>query len=141
MKRASASSKDLDKSSVKLLWIIIAGSISLGIHFGNSGKGIIQSNGNETYAVGLLLICLGLALRWISILQLKKYFTVTVTISEDHQLIREGLYKYIRHPSYTGSLLSFFGLGIAFNNWLSLLIIFFRFCFPFCIAFRSKRRL
>jgi len=51
--------------------------------------------------------------------------TVNVTIGEDHQLIQQGLYRYIRHPSYSGSLLSFFGLGMALGSWLSFLIIFF----------------
>jgi protein-S-isoprenylcysteine O-methyltransferase Ste14 len=29
----------------------------------------------------------------------------------------------MRHPSYTGGLTSFFGLGLAFANWLSLAIL------------------
>ena len=34
------------------------------------------------------------------------------------------MYRFVRHPAYTGSLLSFLGLGLAFNNWLSLGLIF-----------------
>lgn len=30
----------------------------------------------------------------------------------------------MRHPSYTGSLITFFGFGLALNNWLSLAIVF-----------------
>jgi protein-S-isoprenylcysteine O-methyltransferase Ste14 len=57
-------------------------------------------------------------------LTLKKYFTVDVTIMDDHRLIRSGLYKYIRHPSYSGLLISALGLGITMVNWLSVIIIF-----------------
>ena len=131
IKRASSASKDLDKSSLKLLWIIIIVSINIGIYFGISGKGSINIYRDEAYIAGLILICLGLALRWLAIFELKKYFTVSVTIGEDHQLIQEGLYRYIRHPSYTGSLLSFLGLGISLNNWLSLLIIFLPILYSF----------
>ncbi len=131
IKRASSRSTDLDKSSLKLLWIIIVVSISLGIYLGLSGKGALHSYRYQAYKTGIILICSGLLLRWIAIFQLKKYFTVNVTIGKDHQLIQGGLYRYIRHPSYTGSLLSFFGLGIALNNWLSLLVIFLPILFSF----------
>jgi protein-S-isoprenylcysteine O-methyltransferase Ste14 len=29
----------------------------------------------------------------------------------------------MRHPSYTGGLISFMGLGVAFANWLSLVAL------------------
>jgi protein-S-isoprenylcysteine O-methyltransferase len=73
--------------------------------------------------VGLVLILLGQGLRWTAILTLKKFFTVDLNIASDHQLVRRGVYRYLRHPSYAGSLLSFLGLGLAFSNWLSILVI------------------
>ena len=39
-------------------------------------------------------------------------------------LIEKGLYKFIRHPAYTGSLLTFLGFGLTFSNWLSALVLF-----------------
>jgi protein-S-isoprenylcysteine O-methyltransferase Ste14 len=83
------------------------------------------------YYIGILFIFIGLIVRWIAILTLKKSFTVNVTVSEDQTIIRTGIYKSIRHPSYLGSLFSFLGLGLAFNNWLTLLIIFLPICFAF----------
>jgi protein-S-isoprenylcysteine O-methyltransferase Ste14 len=38
--------------------------------------------------------------------------------------VKNGLYRNIRHPSYTGFLLRYLGGGLAFANWLSLIIIF-----------------
>ncbi|MFZ4464869.1 MAG: methyltransferase family protein, partial [Bacteroidales bacterium] len=38
--------------------------------------------------------------------------------------MQSGLYKFLRHPSYTGSLISFLGFGLSLNNWLSLFIVF-----------------
>jgi protein-S-isoprenylcysteine O-methyltransferase Ste14 len=66
---------------------------------------------------------LGLIIRWTAILTLRKYFTVDVSILEDHKIVKKGIYKYIRHPSYAGSLVSFLGLGLAFSNWLSSVVI------------------
>jgi protein-S-isoprenylcysteine O-methyltransferase Ste14 len=74
--------------------------------------------------VGLLLIVSGMAIRFIAIRTLGKFFTVDLGIAHNHRLVNKGIYKYIRHPSYTGSLLSFLGLGLSFNNWISLFVIF-----------------
>ena len=66
---------------------------------------------------------LGIIFRLYAIKTLGRYFTVNVTIREGHKIIKQGLYKYLRHPSYTGSLLSFVGFGISLNNWVSFLIV------------------
>jgi protein-S-isoprenylcysteine O-methyltransferase Ste14 len=73
--------------------------------------------------VGLALIVIGIIIRAIAIATLWRYFTVDVSIREGHELVDRGLYSVIRHPAYTGSLLSFLGLGFAFRNWLSVAII------------------
>ncbi len=74
-------------------------------------------------SLGLLLIVIGVIIRWSAVLTLKKFFTVDVTILKDHELIRSGVFKYIRHPSYFGLLIAVLGLGITMVNWLSTLII------------------
>ena len=61
--------------------------------------------------------------RWISILTLRRFFTANVAFDSDHQLVKDGLYRILRHPSYSGSLISFLGLGLAFSNWCSFLVI------------------
>jgi protein-S-isoprenylcysteine O-methyltransferase Ste14 len=45
--------------------------------------------------------------------------------------MQSGFYKHLRHPSYTGALLSFAGLGLSMNNWLSLILIFIPVLFAF----------
>jgi protein-S-isoprenylcysteine O-methyltransferase Ste14 len=72
------------------------------------------------YWGGLALIVIGVAIRWVAIATLKRFFTVDVAIAKDHKVIDHGLYGVVRHPSYAGTLLSFIGLGFAFLNWLSL---------------------
>ena len=46
-------------------------------------------------------------------------------------MITTGLYRYVRHPSYTGSLLIFLGLGLCTLNYCALAAIFL----PICAAF------
>jgi protein-S-isoprenylcysteine O-methyltransferase Ste14 len=69
--------------------------------------------------------------RFIAVWSLGKFFTVDVTIQENHKIIDKGVYKIVRHPSYLGSLVSFIGFGISLNNWISLIIIII----PITIAF------
>lgn len=75
------------------------------------------------WVIGLMLSISGSILRWLAISQLKEEFTVDVSIKEAHQLKKGGLYRRIRHPSYTGLLLSFVGLGLAMNDLIPFLLI------------------
>jgi protein-S-isoprenylcysteine O-methyltransferase len=73
--------------------------------------------------VGTALLLAGAAFRGWAILVLGRFFTVTVTIQPDHRLVEAGPYRRLRHPSYTGLLVSMLGLGIALGNWLSVLAL------------------
>lgn len=102
-------------------------SISLGIPLAiwiSKASSFPISSWNYFVYVGLGAIILGAGLRWTAIWQLGKYFTTNLAFDNTQTLVDKGLYGFIRHPSYTGSLLSFFGLGLALNNWASLVVLF-----------------
>jgi len=65
----------------------------------------------------------GLALRWYAIAYLGRSFTFDVAVAADQHVIDTGPYRRIRHPAYTGSLLSFVGLGLCGGNALSLVVL------------------
>jgi protein-S-isoprenylcysteine O-methyltransferase len=71
---------------------------------------------------GTVIFAAGLAIRWYAIVHLGRFFTVNVAIAADHRLIDTGPYRFVRHPSYTGALMAFFGLALCLANWLSLLV-------------------
>ena len=73
--------------------------------------------------LGLGLIIIGFIIRITAIKQLGKQFTATVQIVEDHQLITTGLYKYLRHPSYTGALITFLGGPLWLGGTYSIFIV------------------
>ena len=83
---------------------------------------------------GILVIIAGMALRIWSMAILGRFFTYNVSVHDNHQLIRSGPYRILRHPSYTGLILSFFGYGIALNNWISLATVFI----PIFLAFSRR---
>jgi protein-S-isoprenylcysteine O-methyltransferase Ste14 len=119
MRSNSGDKKGQDKGSLRFIWIMIALAISSGFIFANYIK-VPISNQPLISVIGLYIIIVGMVLRFISIWTLGNYFTVDVTIRDNHKIKKDGFYRVIRHPSYSGSLLSFIGFGISLNNWLSL---------------------
>ena len=114
-----AKSKELDRGSIYLIWITITVSITLGVICAYRIQTPIMHSRYVSYA-GLAIIVAGMIIRFIAIRTLGKAFTVNLAMNETQQLVAHGLYKYIRHPSYSASLLSFIGFGLSLNNWISL---------------------
>lgn len=122
-KRSGSGARSADRGSLGILWGVILASIVLAVLAANF---VPQANSAwlmRLRTFGGVLCVLGLALRWYAILYLGRYFTVNVAIAADHRVIDTGPYRYVRHPSYSGSLLVFAGLGITFGNWLSLALL------------------
>lgn len=46
-----------------------------------------------------------------------------VAIHKNHEIIKSGLYRYIRHPAYLGLLISMYGGAIFLGNIFSFLIV------------------
>jgi protein-S-isoprenylcysteine O-methyltransferase Ste14 len=63
--------------------------------------------------VGTLLLALGLAFSVWARLHLGRNWSGDVTMKYDHELIKTGPYRFIRHPIYTGLLLALVGCAIA----------------------------
>lgn len=110
-----------DRKSLVLFWITIPLSLTAGFFLANR---MVWSMLNIWIAIfGLTIFIAGIAIRWISIIQLNKEFTVDVAIIKNHHLKTEGMYKYLRHPSYLGLILICFGLAIAMNSIGSFAVI------------------
>ncbi len=77
---------------------------------------------------------LGIALRWYSAALLGKYFTFDVAVQSGQILVEVGPYRYIRHPSYSGALLTLLGFGLALGNWAGLATSLS--CMGFAYAYR-----
>ncbi|HKB80496.1 MAG TPA: isoprenylcysteine carboxylmethyltransferase family protein, partial [Thermoanaerobaculia bacterium] len=69
---------------------------------------------------GIAVMLCGALLRRHCFRVLGAFFNGAVTVREDHRVIDSGAYRWIRHPSYTGGMAIFLGIGIALANWVSL---------------------
>ncbi len=73
--------------------------------------------------VGLVLFALGfIAVNWAEA-ALGKQFSVQVTLQKDHELITDGLYRYVRNPRYMGIITFNLGLALVFNSVVGLLLV------------------
>jgi protein-S-isoprenylcysteine O-methyltransferase Ste14 len=76
---------------------------------------------------GIALMFGGIFLRQWSVTILGGFFSVLVSVQEGQTIIRRGPYRFIRHPSYTGTLLTLTGIGLAVQSWGALLILLLMF--------------
>ena len=137
LKRSRDDSVDADDSTLRTLWIIIVLAVTAGIVVSyRVPAAAFHIPG--LFWLGCTLFGLGLALRWYSIIYLGRFFTVNVAIHSGHEIIDTGPYKRIRHPSYTGALLAFLGLGLCLTNWLSLLVLFLPILWAFSLRMRTE---
>lgn len=124
---SSPESRSYDKLSFFVMWVGILVSIAVAVTL----MFILRSTGRIDFLspifgyVGCLIIVAGLFIRWGAIRTLGKHFTAQVSIVDDHKIVDTGIYGIVRHPSYLGSLICLIGLGLALENWISLLILFF----------------
>jgi isoprenylcysteine carboxyl methyltransferase (ICMT) family protein YpbQ len=93
--------KNRDRASLKILMAATL-AVPVGVIVGFSEVGRLQTEGGFLEIGGLTLMVAGILIRWAAIYTLGHYFTRTVTILEGHRVVRSGLYKHLRHPSYTG---------------------------------------
>ncbi len=128
---SSDGSRQADRGSLRLLLVTIAASVGLAWL---AARGFPQARFaslfdtdpaalRPVYWAGLGVFVAGLALRWYSVAHLGRSFTFDVAVDADQPVVDTGPYRRIRHPAYTGSLLTFVGLGLCGGNALSLTVL------------------
>jgi len=99
-------------ANISILLGILAASSFPSMAFGRDWR--------EVFFVGLAVLVAGMAFRWYAIRVLGRFFTFDVAISKGQTVIERGPYRWIRHPSYTGSLVGYVGVGLTLGNWAAL---------------------
>ena len=66
--------------------------------------------------VGLALVVLGISFALWAIATLGRHYDLELEIHRDHELVRSGPYRFVRHPIYTGLGLHFVGACLATGN-------------------------
>src|SRR3546814_7292149 len=120
-RRSGDPARKRDAGTLRLLVVVIGASAALAAGFdGLDVARFPRQLQAPLWWLGIALMPGGMGLRWWSIRVLARHFTVDVTIHPDHELVRRGPYRLLRHPSYPGLLVTFLGFALCLGNWLSL---------------------
>jgi len=70
---------------------------------------------------GAGVLCLAVGLWWFnrSHSDLGTYWSVTLELRENHQLITQGVYRYVRHPMYAALFVYAIGQALTVPNWVA----------------------
>src|SRR5437879_4206092 len=98
------------------VWI----SLTVALYFGYGGIGALP---DWVYYPGIFLMLLGVVIRQWAIAVLGRFFSFHVRVVEDHRVIDKGPYRLVRHPSYSGVLITFIGLSLAVQSLGALLVL------------------
>jgi protein-S-isoprenylcysteine O-methyltransferase Ste14 len=74
------------------------------------------------YYVGIAVMFAGIVFRQWAIAVLGRYFSTVLGVQEEHKVVDTGPYRLIRHPSYTGVLIFYAGIGLAVQSLASVMI-------------------
>src|SRR3989442_2523257 len=120
LRRRGATRVERDRGSGPLIIFTVFVSIILAFSFGYAGIGELP---DWAFFLGIFLMFLGILVRQWAIAVLGRFFSLTVRVAEDHRVVEKGPYRLVRHPSYTGVLITFIGLGLAVQSWGALLVL------------------
>ncbi|MCK9634679.1 isoprenylcysteine carboxylmethyltransferase family protein [Methylobacter sp. Wu8] len=107
--------------SEKLIWVVVIASLIAALAFKQLHLAVLPIDYFQRQAVALILLTIGLTVRFYAVLSLGRFFSTTATTQSEHVLIDRGPYHLIRHPAYTGLLIGFFSAGLAMGDLIAIL--------------------
>ncbi|TMI21962.1 isoprenylcysteine carboxylmethyltransferase family protein [Candidatus Bathyarchaeota archaeon] len=137
LRRRGAVRVKRDRGSRALITVAILFSMLIAFYFGYAGVGALP---DWIFYAGIFLMFLGVLVRQYAIAILGRFFSLSVQIAEDHQVVDKGPYRLVRHPSYTGILITFTGLGLAVQSLgaVLVLLLFFGISFGYRMSVEER---
>jgi protein-S-isoprenylcysteine O-methyltransferase len=79
---------------------------------------VMRGTHNVPALLGPILMLAAIALRMSAAVSLGRFYTRTLRTAADQPVVRDGPYRFVRHPGYLGTLLMWTGFGICTRDWL-----------------------
>jgi protein-S-isoprenylcysteine O-methyltransferase Ste14 len=108
-----------DRGSLLILWMVIFTSITGCNWISETGPKNMFGGATWLKVAAVIVILTGLAIRWTAIITLGKSFSSNVAIQDSQKILKTGIFRVVRHPSYLGLLLVFFAVGLHSRNWIA----------------------
>jgi len=119
----TSSGRQRDRGSLRLLVLSIALSVWFALQYGSAHPGTLPVPVCPRRGLAVVFVAVGLVVRWAAVRTLGQAFSTNVAIRSGQQLCQRGLYRRLRHPSYTGMMLCIISTGLITANLLSLLVV------------------
>jgi protein-S-isoprenylcysteine O-methyltransferase Ste14 len=71
------------------------------------------------FVAGVMCLVIGLWLFYRSHTDLGTNWSITLEVREEHRLITQGVYRWVRHPMYSALFLYAVGQALVIPNWLA----------------------
>lgn len=113
-------SQSRDRGSLHVVFGGVFASIlvSCALWFNGLGRSPIS-----TFWVGVGVMLLGIGIRSWAIASLGRFFSLSVQLRPDHEIVQNGPYRWVRHPAYTGALLTLLGFPILIGDVVAILVV------------------
>jgi protein-S-isoprenylcysteine O-methyltransferase Ste14 len=76
----------------------------------------------DVLVVALPVLWAGIGFRLWAIHTLGRFFRGVVHVQADHEVVRHGPYRVLRHPAYAGALVAVVGLALTFHNVVACVV-------------------
>jgi protein-S-isoprenylcysteine O-methyltransferase Ste14 len=116
--RLSAFGQRRDRGS----FLVIAATVGCGIvlAYGLRSAGLGLAAGWPQF-VGMALMTVGIAIRQWAVGTLGRHFSTIVAARASHTLVTGGPYRWVRHPSYSGAIITLTGMPLGMGTWAGAL--------------------
>ena len=108
---------------VRAVWAFaVVASVALYVIFPPALRWSSLNLNNTIRVVGIIMgTASDLLIVW-TLASLGKNISAALKMRDDHRLVTEGPYRYVRHPLYTAGLPLFFSISLVSSNWFLGLI-------------------
>ena len=95
------------------------GMVIQAVSYGFLWQGAFWAGTPEAWQVALsvLFLLLAMSLSWTATRALGQHWRMDAGLDADHELIRAGAYRILRHPIYASMLCVFLGTGFMITSW------------------------
>ena len=121
---ANLSSGEREDRSNRWIFVplLVIGLLSAYLPAYTERKGWWVLDGEAVRWLGVFLYVAGGALRIWPIFVLGRRFSGLVAIQPGHELVTDGIYRIIRHPSYLGMFILMFGWALSFRSGIGIIL-------------------
>ena len=120
--RADPAERD-DRGSYRVLQVAVFAALLVGLGAAYAVEATAIQPALPAFWAGIVLILVGTLVRRIAMSTLDQHFSYHVSVRSDHDVVDDGVYGVVRHPSYTGGTIGYLGIGFALGDWIAVLAL------------------